>query len=118
IDTGRHRAQQDKILAAAKARGKPIVAIINSHWHLDHTGGNQEIRAIYPKARIIASNAVIGALSGYLKDSRKGAEDFLAKEKVSPEMQAEIQGDFAAMDDRADLIPTEPVTSSGRRVIA
>ena len=40
IDTGRHKAQQDKILGAAKARTKPIVAIINSHWHLDHTGGN------------------------------------------------------------------------------
>ena len=63
IDTGRHKAQQDKILRAAKARGKPIVAIINSHWHLDHTGGNQEIRAVYPGARIIASNAVLGALS-------------------------------------------------------
>jgi glyoxylase-like metal-dependent hydrolase (beta-lactamase superfamily II) len=118
IDTGRHRAQQDKILAAAKARGKPIAAIINSHWHLDHTGGNQEIRAAYPAARIIASNAVVGALGGFLKDSRKGAEDYLAHEKVPPEVEAEIRGDFAAMDDRADLLPTDPVTRSGRRMIA
>ena len=118
IDTGRHRAQQDKILAAAKARGEPIAAIINSHWHLDHTGGNQEIRAVYPMARIIASNAVVGALSGFLKDSRKGAEDYLAHEKVPPDVEAEIRGDFAAMDDRADLIPTDPVTRTERRSIA
>jgi len=118
IDTGRHKAQQDKILAAAKARGKPIAAIINSHWHLDHTGGNQEIRAAYPNAKIVASNAVVGALSGFLKDSRKGAEDYLAHEKVDAAQEAEIRGDFAAMDDRADLIPTDPVTKSERRVIA
>jgi glyoxylase-like metal-dependent hydrolase (beta-lactamase superfamily II) len=118
IDTGRHKAQQDQILAFAKARGKPIVAIINSHWHLDHTGGNQEIRAVYPKARIIASNAVVGALSGFLKNSRKDAEAYLAHEKVPPDVQAEMRGDFAAMDDPADLLPTDPVTKSGRRIVA
>ncbi|HLO19849.1 MAG TPA: MBL fold metallo-hydrolase [Sphingomicrobium sp.] len=118
IDTGRHKAQQDKILDAAKARAKPIVAIINSHWHLDHTGGNQEIRAAYPKARIISSNAVLGALSGFLKDSRKSAEDYLAHEKVPSRVESEIRADFAAMDDRADLVPTDPVMKSGRRNIA
>jgi len=34
---------------------------------------------------------------------------------VPPDMEAEIRGDFAAMDDRADLIPTDPVKKSGRR---
>jgi glyoxylase-like metal-dependent hydrolase (beta-lactamase superfamily II) len=118
IDTGRHAAQQEKILAAAKARGKPIVAIVNSHWHLDHTGGNQEIRAVYPKARIIASNAVVGALSGFLKDSRKGAEEYLASGKAPKEQEAEIRGDFAAMEDTADLIPTDPVTQTETRTVA
>jgi glyoxylase-like metal-dependent hydrolase (beta-lactamase superfamily II) len=118
IDTGRHQAQQDKILAVAKVRGKPVAAIINTHWHLDHTGGNQEIRAAYPKARIFASNAVVGALSGFLRDSRKGAEGYLAGGKVAPEQEAEIRTDFAAMDDRADLVPTNPVTASGKRKIA
>jgi glyoxylase-like metal-dependent hydrolase (beta-lactamase superfamily II) len=118
IDTGRHAPLQEKILASANASGKPIAAIINSHWHLDHTGGNQEIRAAFPNTRIIASNAAAGALTGFLADSRKGAEEYLASGMVSPEQEAEIRGDFAAMDARADLLPTDPVTSSGRRVIA
>ena len=118
IDTGRHPAQQEKILATAKARGKPIVAIINSHWHLDHTGGNQEIRRAFPNGKIIASNAVSGALSGFLANSRKDAESYLASGKAPKQQEAEIRGDFAAMDDRADLIPTDPVTRSETREVA
>jgi glyoxylase-like metal-dependent hydrolase (beta-lactamase superfamily II) len=118
IDTGRHKAQQEKILAAVRERGKPISVIINTHWHLDHTGGNQEIRAQYPNAQIIASTAVVGALSGFLKDSRKEAEAYLAHEKVPNEQEAEIRGDFAAMDDTADLVPTDAVRNSGRRMVA
>lgn len=118
FDTGRHAAQQEKILAAAKARGKPIAAIVNSHWHLDHSGGNQELRAVYPNARIVASNAVVGALSGFLATSRKGAEEYLASGQASDQDKAEIQGDFAAMDAKADLMPTDAVTKSERRTIA
>ena len=118
IDTGRHAAMQEKILAAAKARGKPIVAIINSHWHLDHNGGNQEIRAVYPKARIITSNAVVGALSGFLAKSRKDAEEYIASGQARAEQIAEIMGEFAATEDQADLLPTDPVTKSERRKIA
>src|SRR5687767_10805835 len=36
VDTGRHLDHQEKILAYAIERGKPIVAIVNTHWHLDH----------------------------------------------------------------------------------
>ncbi|HVU29033.1 MAG TPA: MBL fold metallo-hydrolase [Sphingomicrobium sp.] len=118
IDTGRHDRQQEKILAAAKSLGKPIAAIINTHWHLDHTGGNQEIRAAFPNVRIIASNAVLGALNGFLKDSREGAEEYLAGGKAPADVESDIRADFAAMDDRADLVPSDPVTRSGRRVIA
>ncbi len=118
MDTGRHALQQAKILAAARTRGKPIVAIINSHWHLDHSGGNQEIRAVYPNAQIITSNAVVGALSGFFAQSRKDAEEYIASGQAPPEQQAEIRADFAAIEDKADLMPTNPVTRSERRKVA
>lgn len=118
VDTGRHPAHQQAILTAARARGKPIAAIVNTHWHLDHTGGNQEIRAAFPKAEIIASEAVDGALGGFLKRSRAGAEAFLASGKASPEQTADAKLDFAAMDDAADLRPTRPVRATGSMTIA
>ena len=33
------------LLAEADARGWPITAIWNTHWHPDHTGGNADIKA-------------------------------------------------------------------------
>ena len=117
VDTGRHPGHQEKLLAYARARGRPVAAIVNTHWHLDHTGGNAEIRAAYPGAEIHASEAVEGALTGFFPNSRKGAEEFLASGKEGAELAAEIRRDFAAMDDIASLRPTRPVTGSGSRRI-
>lgn len=113
VDTGRHPAHQEELLAYAKARGRPIAAIVNTHWHLDHSGGNAEIRAAFPGADVFASTAVDGALTGFFPPSRKAAEDFLASGQASPELAAEIRRDFAAMDDVAALKATRPVTGSG-----
>ena len=122
VDTGRHPAHQDAILAAAKARGKPVAAIVNTHWHLDHTGGNAELRAAYPGIPIYASNAVDGALKGFFPRSRAGAEQFITSGKASHEQVAEIRRDMAAMDDLANLRPSQvidrtgPMTIAGRRL--
>ena len=118
VDTGRHPQHREKILAYAKARARPIAAIVNSHWHLDHTGGNAALRAAYPRAALYASRAVEGALTGFLARSRKDAEAFFASGKVRPEQEAEIRGDFATMDHRAALMPTVPVTQSQKRRVA
>ncbi|HYE27659.1 MAG TPA: MBL fold metallo-hydrolase [Allosphingosinicella sp.] len=118
VDTGRHPAHQEKLLAYARSRGKPIAAIVNTHWHLDHSGGNAEIRAVYPRAEVHASHAVEGALTGFFPQSRKSAEEFLASGKAGPELTAEIRRDFAAMDDVASLRATRPVTGSDRVRVA
>lgn len=118
VDTGRSPGHQEKLLAYAKARGKPIAAIVNTHWHLDHSGGNSEIRAAYPRAAVYGSTAVEGALTGFFPRSRKSAESFLASGEASPELAAEIRGDFAAMDDPGSLRPGRPVVRSGRVRVA
>lgn len=118
VDTGRHPGHQEKLLAYARARGRTVAAIVNTHWHLDHTGGNAEIRAAFPSAPVYASRALEGALTGFFPPSRKAAEEFLASGKASPELEAEIRRDFAAMGDVASLRATRAVTRSGEVRIA
>ncbi|HEY4071007.1 MAG TPA: hydroxyacylglutathione hydrolase [Sphingomicrobium sp.] len=48
-DTGQTAAVDpsvaDPVLEAASARGWAITQVLNTHWHPDHTGGNQDISA-------------------------------------------------------------------------
>jgi glyoxylase-like metal-dependent hydrolase (beta-lactamase superfamily II) len=118
VDTGRHPAHQERLLEQARRAGKPIVAIVNTHWHLDHTGGNAEILAAYPKAEIVATSAVEGALVDFFPKSRSGAEAFLASGQASPEQRAEIERDFAAVDAPQTLRPTRPIATSGSVEVA
>jgi len=118
IDSGRHPEHQARLLDHAREAAKPIVAIVNTHWHLDHSGGNAEIGAAYPDAPLYASRAIDGALAGFFPASRAAAERYLAAGGVSPEQEAEIRRDFAAMDDPQALRPDQPVTASGPMAIA
>ena len=114
VDTGRHKEHQQAILDLARARGKPIVAIVNTHWHLDHSGGNQELRAVYPHAKLYTSNAIHGALDHFLARSLDDARLKLADPAVSDADKAEIRLGYDAITDRRDLIPDVPVTGTVR----
>jgi len=117
VDTGRHPEHRDRLLAYARERGLPIVAIFNTHWHLDHSTGNAEMRAAYPAAPLYASNAIDGALAGFLRDSRASAERALATGQIPEANRAEVRRFFAVMDHPEALRPTRPVTRSADMTI-
>lgn len=118
VDTGRHKEHQQAILDLARAHGKPIVAIVNTHWHLDHSGGNQELRAVYPRARIYTSEAIYGALDHFLARSLDNARRKLANPTISEADKAEIRLGYDAISDPRDLIPDVPVTGTTRLAYA
>ena len=90
FDTGRHPEHAQKILDYAKARHRPIAAIVNSHWHLDHTTGNWDIRQAYPHVAVYASNAIEGALATFLKDSRADTDKMLADPKTPASVRDQL----------------------------
>ena len=113
VDTGRHPEHRDKLLSYARERGRPVVAIVNTHWHLDHSTGNAELRAAFPQAPLYASTAVEGALRGFIPRSRRQIEEMLAAGRVPEANLAEVRRGFAVMDNPDSLRPTRPVTRSG-----
>lgn len=110
IDTGRHPEHTDKIIALAKARHKPISAIINTHWHLDHATGNARIRAAFPGAKLYTSTAVQGALKGFLIRNVDKAKARLEDPAVPEARKADTRLYLNAINDPANLIPDQPVT--------
>ncbi|HEY0483236.1 MAG TPA: MBL fold metallo-hydrolase [Kofleriaceae bacterium] len=113
VDTGRHPTHQQKLLAFAGQAGAPIAAIVNTHWHLDHTGGNAELRAAYPGTEIIATRAIDGALVGFLAKGRAQGAAMIASGKAEPQQIEDIELDRAAVDAPRDLLPTRAIARSG-----
>ncbi|MCW4461601.1 MBL fold metallo-hydrolase [Sphingomonas sp. BT-65] len=109
VDTGRHASHTAKIEAAIAARGKPLVRIVNTHWHLDHVSGNLTLKAKHPNVRVSASDAIDGALTGFLKRSADSARPALEAGKIPEPMASEVRGDLATFARGNELRPDNVV---------
>jgi glyoxylase-like metal-dependent hydrolase (beta-lactamase superfamily II) len=118
IDTGRHPEHTQRVLDLAKATGKPIRAIINSHWHLDHVGGNVLLKRAYPGVEVYATAAIDSALNGFLTEYRAQLEDALPKAEADSTAAAAIRAEIALIDDGMQLRPTRVVAHSSQVTIA
>jgi glyoxylase-like metal-dependent hydrolase (beta-lactamase superfamily II) len=106
FDTGRHPEHADKIIAFAKARGEPIVAIINSHWHLDHISGNIPLRAAYPKTMVYSNDpALTEALGSFLARGAEFNRKRLADPKTEPGDREDARVDLATVEQGEKLRP-------------
>lgn len=63
VDSGRHVWHSDAILSFARTQDRAIAAIINTHWHLDHSSGNGRLKAVFPNVRIYTTRAIDRALA-------------------------------------------------------
>lgn len=113
IDTGRHAAHAEAILEHAGRVGKPVIAVVNTHWHLDHTTGNRDVLSAYPGARLIATSAMSGALAGFLAPGLDRARQRAADLSLPEEERARAARSLAALEDRAAMVPAEPIDRSG-----
>lgn len=105
VDTGRHAAHTRAILDFAKPR-----AVINTHWHLDHIGGNALIRREVPGVKIYASGALNDALKGFLANYAKQLEEVIAK--TSGEEQQRYRTELALIQSGKQLAPDEVIAAT------
>jgi glyoxylase-like metal-dependent hydrolase (beta-lactamase superfamily II) len=118
FDTGRHQEHAQAILDFARVRDRPISAIINSHWHLDHVGGNPRLRAAFPDIHVYASSAIDAARTGFLADYRADLLTEIARSAKNPAAQESMRAEIALIDAGAALGPTDVIANSARLTIA
>jgi glyoxylase-like metal-dependent hydrolase (beta-lactamase superfamily II) len=112
VDTGRHPGHSAEILAYAEAQGLPITTIVNTHWHLDHSTGNADIKAVYPEAKLYTTRAVEGALDGFLANGVKQGEELLKGDDLTDAQRAEIERGMKTVRDRVGLLPDVAVEAT------
>ena len=117
IDTGRHASHTRLILDHAKAVGRPIAAVVNTHWHLDHIGGNAAIRAAHPDVRVHATDALEAALTGFLSRYRAQLQEAIASTK-DPAQRKAFESEVQLIDAGKKLAPDVVIASSGQRRLA
>ncbi len=55
-------AEADKVVAEVKRLGLKLVAVLTTHWHPDHSGGNQDIVRAVPGLRVYGARAEGGRI--------------------------------------------------------
>ncbi len=120
VDTGRHPWHSDAILAFAAARRQPITAIVNTHWHLDHSSGNRRLKAAHPEARVHTTTAVDRALApgGFIARSLASARAQVPDPKAPPTRQEETALFLATMETPGSLRPDVAIEASGPQRLA
>lgn len=115
VDSGRHPEHARALLALAGER--PIRTLVNTHWHLDHVGGNPALRAAHPGLEVIASPAIDGALAGFLADYAAQLRDLLAKD-ADPTQADAWRAELARIEHGDALRPDRTISAAGPRVLA
>jgi glyoxylase-like metal-dependent hydrolase (beta-lactamase superfamily II) len=118
FDTGRHPEHAQQVLDFARAQNRPIAAVINSHWHLDHVGGNPLLRAAFPGIHVYASAAIDAARAGFLAEYRAQLLTEIAHDTKNPDAQQSMRAEVALIDQGAALGPTDVISRSVVQPIA
>ncbi len=116
VDTGRTAGHADSINAALHRLKLRAVAIVNTHWHLDHVSGNLVLRAASPGIEVYGTSAIEGALTGFLADSAAAALVAIASGSMPSAALPDVQGDLNTIARGRELRP-DVVVDENRNVI-
>ena len=123
VDTGRHADHVQKIFDLAKEKGRPVAAVFNTHWHLDHIGQNAALRAAYPAAKVYSNDpALTEALGAFLQRGLARNKTVAADPKADANAVNDAKLGIAAVENPAALHPTQSIertqtmTIGGRRI--
>jgi hydroxyacylglutathione hydrolase len=67
-------AEADKVLGEVKNRGLKLEAVLSTHWHPDHVGGNSDLARAVPGIRVYGARAEKGRVPALTNPGDDGDE--------------------------------------------
>jgi hydroxyacylglutathione hydrolase len=67
-------SEADKVLAEVSRRGLKLVAVLPTHWHPDHVGGNQDLVRAMPGLRVYGARGEEGRIPAMTDEVDNGDE--------------------------------------------
>lgn len=116
VDSGRHAEHAAALIAWVGERRLPLRAVINTHWHLDHLGGNIELRRFAPGLRSHGSAALRDAVQRRMPDSEAELRRMLADPATDAQTRRMVEIDLALYAGRANFLPDELVEGPAREL--
>jgi O-acetylserine/cysteine efflux transporter len=117
MDTGRHPAHREATLEFARQQRRPIAAIVNSHWHLDHTSGNADIQRAYPDAQLHTGTAVETMIRDVFPKGVRDDQALVDSGQLPPGLAEDVRLDIETRKHPQALRPDVPVLKSQTRVL-
>ena len=118
MDTGRGNEHTTALLAELEALGGDVEAIVNSHWHLDHLGGNLRLVGAYPDAVVHAGPGLDHARAGFMSRYSAQIGEMLEGGELSDERETQLRKELALVGAAERLAPDVVVEDSGPRSLA
>lgn len=111
FDTGRSPGHAARLLQALE--GRSLAFIVNSHWHLDHIGGNAALKQAHPGAKVMASGAIVEARQGFLARYHRQIEERLVTLPDQAPERSSLLHELEIIDDHEANSPDVAVTRTG-----
>lgn len=113
FDSGATPAAGERILGELrKLTPKPVIYLINSHWHWDHWGGNQVFKAAFPAAQFLSheknrDQMIHVAVPWNAPGLEKDLPDYIAQQKEQLASAEARHEPDATLVDRRELLAAD-----------
>lgn len=105
VDTGRHAEHAQALLDEAGRLALPLKAVINTHWHLDHVGGNARLRREAPTLATYGSAALRDAVLNAMPASERELQAMRSDPAVDAVTRRMVDIDLGLYAERPAFLP-------------
>lgn len=113
LDAGRGGEHTGRLIEALRSMDAVPRVLLNSHWHLDHLGGNLRLRDSFPGLEVRAAPGLARARETFLARYAEFLEQQLAVESMPPAQARQFAAELGLIANADRLAPDGVIARDG-----